>query len=93
MTMGGMNMGGMDGGMSHDGSHGPHGPDDGGHEARRRNGRHGGMDLNDITYDAYLANDRTLADPRSSASKRAAACGCASSMERRRRRSRSIPAG
>ncbi|WP_374374948.1 multicopper oxidase family protein [Dongia sp.] len=23
----------------------------------------GGMDLNDVTYDAYLANDRTLADP------------------------------
>ena len=23
----------------------------------------GGMDLNDVTYDAFLANDRTLADP------------------------------
>ena len=23
----------------------------------------GGMDLNDVTYDAFLANDRTLANP------------------------------
>ena len=26
-------------------------------------GMMGGMDLNDIEFDAYLANDRTLADP------------------------------
>ena len=34
----------------------------GGHAA---SGRHGmaGMDLNDFDYDAYLANDRTIADP------------------------------
>ncbi|MCT7374927.1 multicopper oxidase family protein [Chelativorans sp. EGI FJ00035] len=47
---------GMSGGMAgHGGGHGGHG------------GGHGGMapDLNDIEYDAYLANDRTLDDPQS----------------------------
>jgi len=34
------------------------------------------MDLNDIDYDAFLANDRTFADPESSAPNRAGGCGC-----------------
>ncbi|PWC85792.1 copper oxidase [Azospirillum sp. TSH100] len=53
MDHGAMNHGGMSqGGMSH-------GP---GHDMA---GMSGGMamDLNDVEYDAYLANDRTLADP------------------------------
>jgi FtsP/CotA-like multicopper oxidase with cupredoxin domain len=44
---------GMSGGMAGHGGHGGHG---GGHGAP-------GPDLNDIEYDAYLANDRTLDDP------------------------------
>ena len=45
--MGGSMSGGMSG-MSRGGANTPSG---------------GGMDLNDVTYDAFLANDRTLADP------------------------------
>ena len=40
-------------------------------------------DLNDVTYDAFLANDRTLADPRSSRSNPAATCCYALSTARR----------
>ena len=43
------------GGMAH-GGHGGHG---GGHGS----GHGAAMDLNDVEYDAYLANDRTLDDP------------------------------
>lgn len=51
MDMGGMDMGGMDmGGMNHGVSRPGETPA-------------GVMDLNDIEYDAYLANDRTLIDP------------------------------
>jgi hypothetical protein len=32
-------------------------------EGMRPVGMTGGMDLNDIDYDAYIANDRTLDDP------------------------------
>ena len=39
----------------HGGGHGGHGSGAGGHGAA--------MDINDIDYDAYLANDRTLDDP------------------------------
>lgn len=60
----GMNPGAMPGGMmghagmSHSGtSHGAMGHSAMGH------GAGGAMDLNDIAYDAYLANDRTLDDP------------------------------
>lgn len=53
MEMGGMQMPGM-GGMNHGGMAGM------GHGAT---GGMAGMDLNDIEYDAYLANDRTLDDP------------------------------
>jgi FtsP/CotA-like multicopper oxidase with cupredoxin domain len=66
MKMGGMDMSAMAemmGGMSH--------PDTMKHMAQMRSmmGRMkpgdmmGGMDINDIDYDAYLANDRTLDDP------------------------------
>jgi FtsP/CotA-like multicopper oxidase with cupredoxin domain len=40
-------------------------------------------DLNDVKYDAFLANDRTLADPRWSRSNPAERCCCGSSMARR----------
>lgn len=43
-----MSAGNMPGGMSRGGMNRPDG---------------GGMDLNDVSYDAFLANDRTLADP------------------------------
>lgn len=33
------------------------------HQAMGHGGAMSGMDLNDVEYDAYLANDRTLADP------------------------------
>lgn len=57
------------GGMAMD--HGGHGmPDDGmtgmdhgSMDHGSMNHGTGGMDLNDVNYDAYLANDRTLADP------------------------------
>jgi FtsP/CotA-like multicopper oxidase with cupredoxin domain len=62
IKMHGMNMGGMAGtmsGMSHN--------DTMKHMAQMGGGKPGammgGMDLNDIDYDAYLANDRTLDDP------------------------------
>lgn len=45
-------------GMSGAGGHGGHGASAGGQEPGGA-----GMDLNDIEYDAYLANDRTLDDP------------------------------
>lgn len=51
-TMSGMG-GGMGGGMMGGGMSG----------MMSGMGGHGGMDLNDIDYDAYLANDRTLDDP------------------------------
>ena len=41
-------------------------------------------DLNDVTYDAFLANDRTLADPQIFDVEKAARSGCASSMARLR---------
>jgi mono/diheme cytochrome c family protein len=37
-------------------------------------------DLNDVKYDAFLANDRTLADPEVIKVEPADACCCASSM-------------
>ena len=40
-------------------------------------------DLNDVSYDAFLANDRTLVDPRSSACLLLGKSGCASSTARR----------
>ncbi len=54
MNQVGINQGGMNqGGMNHGGmSHGTMG-----------HGAGGAMDLNDIAFDAYLANDRTLDDP------------------------------
>lgn len=59
MSMGGMDMGGMMGGMSHADTMKHMGQMGGmGHGAMM-----GGMDLNDIDFDAYLANDRTLDDP------------------------------
>jgi FtsP/CotA-like multicopper oxidase with cupredoxin domain len=55
MDMGGMNMNGMDmPGMDHQAMMQHMGP---------MHRMMGGMDLNDIAFDAYLANDRTLADP------------------------------
>ncbi len=41
-----------------------------------------GMDINDIEYDAYLANDRTLNDPEVVTWKRAGGFVCASSTAR-----------
>ena len=57
MSGGAMNHGSMGHGQAADGS--GHGADHG------MSGMSGGMamDLNDVEYDAYLANDRTLADP------------------------------
>ena len=68
MGQGGMNHGSMDHGamdhgqMNHDQMGHASTPQANGHD---RTGMSGGMamDLNDIDYDAYLANDRTLADP------------------------------
>jgi FtsP/CotA-like multicopper oxidase with cupredoxin domain len=55
-SMQGMNMGGMDmGGMDMPGMPGM--------DMSHASGMPGMADLNDIDYDAYLANDRTLADP------------------------------
>jgi hypothetical protein len=42
----------------------------------------GRPDLNDVKYDAFLANDRTLADPDVVKVDRVEACGCASSTAR-----------
>ncbi len=63
--------GGMGGGhtMHHGGGmHGAPADKSGGAEKKNADAGHGmaamgGMDLNDIEYDAYLANERTLADP------------------------------
>lgn len=59
MDMKGMNMAGMSG-MGHDMASMP-GMDHGGMDMSAMPGM--AMDLNDIEYDAYLANDRTLDDP------------------------------
>ena len=40
-------------------------------------------DLNDVKYDAFLANDRTLADPEVIKVEPGGACCCASSTARR----------
>jgi hypothetical protein len=40
-------------------------------------------DLNDVTYDAFLANDRTLADPEVIKVEPGGACCCALSTARR----------
>ena len=65
MKMGGMAMGGMDQGMMK--THMAHMDHMGQMMAAMKPGGGmagmGAMDLNDIAYDAYLANDRTLADP------------------------------
>jgi len=47
----------------------------------------GGMDLNDVEYDAFLANDRTLGDPQVIRTERNGRGGFASSTVRRRPRS------
>ena len=65
MTMGGMNMGGMDQAMMK--THMAQMAHSGQMKAATKPGGGmagmGSMDLNDIQYDAYLANDRTLDDP------------------------------
>ncbi|RCW27956.1 secreted protein [Ciceribacter lividus] len=65
--MGGMSMGGMSGmgHMGHDMGGSMGGGSMGGQQGMAMPGMGGmaGMDLNDIEYDAYLANDRTLDDP------------------------------
>lgn len=75
MGMGGMDMGGM--GMGHGGmNHGPmnHGPIEHSMAGMTATGAHSDdpakpaapmakPDLNDVDYDAFLANERTLADP------------------------------
>ena len=65
MKMGGMTMGGMDQGMMK--THMAHMDHMGQMMAAMKPGGGmagmGAMDLNDIAYDAYLANDRSLADP------------------------------
>ncbi|TWA66571.1 FtsP/CotA-like multicopper oxidase with cupredoxin domain [Azospirillum brasilense] len=70
LTGGGMNHGGGHG-AGHGGGHGGHGGGHGGampmmdHSAMKGMGgmTMAAMDLNDVEYDAYLANDRTLDDP------------------------------
>lgn len=65
MDMGGMDMGGMDmGGMSQGGN--AQGQSMAGHDMSAMDTGSMGMagpDLNDVAYDAFLANDRTLDDP------------------------------
>ena len=74
MGHGGNGHGGNGHGGHGDGGHGDHGRMDHGNGGHGGHGDHGGMagmhgmngmemDLNDIDFDAYLANDRTLADP------------------------------
>lgn len=71
LTGGTMNHGGMDHGGGHGSGHGGHGGGHGGampmmdHSTMKGMGgmTMTAMDLNDVEYDAYLANDRTLDDP------------------------------
>ncbi|MBK3773979.1 multicopper oxidase domain-containing protein [Azospirillum brasilense] len=71
LTGGTMKHGGMDHGGGHGSGHGGHGSGHGGampmmdHSTMKGMGgmTMAAMDLNDVEYDAYLANDRTLDDP------------------------------
>ncbi|WP_334176346.1 multicopper oxidase domain-containing protein [Pseudoxanthobacter sp.] len=65
MSTGGMSMDGMDHGGMDLGSMASGGMASGGmdHGGMPMGGMAGTMDLNDVAYDAFLANDRTLADP------------------------------